>query len=153
YMATSTSSKVPMPPPTAAPRPTGMPRRSSMLSLRLPICHRITGLPHLRPERPGRAAVVTLVARRDESVRVASGRRRAALRCLAGCVVPPSARRGTCPRHVFIAGSQGGATMTSRSRRALAVVSLLLALMFAGPHPALADLMIVGNDEKVVFDA
>src|SRR5262245_46774872 len=60
YMARSTSTRVPRPPPTAAPRPTGTPRRSSMLSLRRPICHRIAGLPHLRPGRP-RAAVVALV--------------------------------------------------------------------------------------------
>ena len=46
--------------------------------------------------------------------------------------------------------------MTSRDRRAPALVGLLLALVLglpAWPHPALADLMIVGNDEKVVFDA
>jgi len=46
--------------------------------------------------------------------------------------------------------------MTSRSRRAPALVSLLLALtlaLAAWPRPAVADLMIVGNDEKVVFDA
>jgi hypothetical protein len=46
--------------------------------------------------------------------------------------------------------------MTLRTRRAPAFVSLLLVLTFAlaaWPPPALADLMIVGNDEKVVFDA
>src|SRR5215831_4163520 len=41
------------------------------------------------PERSGRAAVVALVARRDESVRVASGSRKGAMRCRAGGVVPP----------------------------------------------------------------
>jgi DNA-binding beta-propeller fold protein YncE len=46
--------------------------------------------------------------------------------------------------------------MTSPDRRAPAFVRLLCALtlaLAAWPHPALADLMIVGNDEKVVFDA
>ena len=32
-----------------------------MLSLRLPICHRITGLPHLHPKRSGQAAIVSVV--------------------------------------------------------------------------------------------
>jgi len=46
--------------------------------------------------------------------------------------------------------------MTSRDRRAATLVRLLLALTIAPiawPYSALADLMIVGNDEKVVFDA
>ena len=46
--------------------------------------------------------------------------------------------------------------MTSRDRRAAALVPLLLVFtiaLAAWPHPALADLMIIGNDEKVVFDA
>ncbi len=46
--------------------------------------------------------------------------------------------------------------MTSRDRRAAALVPLLLVFTIAlavWPHPALADLMIIGNDEKVVFDA
>lgn len=46
--------------------------------------------------------------------------------------------------------------MTSRDRRAALAVGLLLGFvmaMVARPHPALADLMIIGNDEKVVFDA
>ena len=46
--------------------------------------------------------------------------------------------------------------MTSRDRRAATFVRLLLALALAvaaGPGQALADLMIIGNDEKVVFDA
>jgi len=46
--------------------------------------------------------------------------------------------------------------MTSRDRRAAVLVRLLLALTIAPiawPHSVFADLMIVGNDEKVVFDA
>jgi DNA-binding beta-propeller fold protein YncE len=46
--------------------------------------------------------------------------------------------------------------MTSRDRRAATFVRLLLVLtlaLAAWPRPALADLMIIGNDEKVVFDA
>jgi len=46
--------------------------------------------------------------------------------------------------------------MTSRDRCAATLVRLLLALTIAPiawPYSALADLMIVGNDEKVVFDA
>jgi DNA-binding beta-propeller fold protein YncE len=46
--------------------------------------------------------------------------------------------------------------MTPRDRRAAALVPLLLVFtiaLAAWPHPALADLMIIGNDEKVVFDA
>ena len=46
--------------------------------------------------------------------------------------------------------------MTSRDRRAAALVPLLLVFTIAlavWPHPALADLMIIGNDKKVVFDA
>jgi DNA-binding beta-propeller fold protein YncE len=46
--------------------------------------------------------------------------------------------------------------MTSRDRRAATVVRLLLVFTMAlasWPHPVLADLMIIGNDEKVVFDA
>ena len=46
--------------------------------------------------------------------------------------------------------------MTSHDRRAVALVRLLLVLataLAACPPPALADLMVVGNDEKVVFDA
>src|SRR5436309_9622313 len=46
--------------------------------------------------------------------------------------------------------------MTSHDRRAVALVRLLLVLataLAAWPYSALADLMIVGNDEKVVFDA
>ena len=46
--------------------------------------------------------------------------------------------------------------MTSRDRRAATVVRLLLVFtmaLAAWPHPVLADLMIIGNDEKVVFDA
>jgi hypothetical protein len=46
--------------------------------------------------------------------------------------------------------------MTSRDRRAAAFVRLLLVLtlaLAAWSRPALADLMIIGNDEKVVFDA
>ncbi len=46
--------------------------------------------------------------------------------------------------------------MTSRDRRAPAFVRLLLVLtlaLTAWAQPALADLMIIGNDEKVVFDA
>jgi hypothetical protein len=46
--------------------------------------------------------------------------------------------------------------MTSRDRRAATFVRLLLVLILvlaAWPRPALADLMIIGNDEKVVFDA
>ena len=46
--------------------------------------------------------------------------------------------------------------MTSRDRRAATLVRLLLALTIAPiawPHSVFADLMIVGNDEKVVFDA
>jgi DNA-binding beta-propeller fold protein YncE len=46
--------------------------------------------------------------------------------------------------------------MMSYDRRAATLVSLLLVLAvapIAWPHSALADLMIVGNDEKVVFDA
>jgi len=46
--------------------------------------------------------------------------------------------------------------MTSHDRRAVALVRLLLVLataLAAGPPPALADLMVIGNDEKVVFDA
>src|SRR5215471_5803474 len=42
---------VPRPPPTATP-PAPMPRRSSMLSLRLPICHRIS---HLFPKNQANA--------------------------------------------------------------------------------------------------
>jgi len=45
--------------------------------------------------------------------------------------------------------------MTSRDRRAAVLVRLLLALTIAPiawPHSVFADLMIVGNDEKVVFD-
>jgi len=46
--------------------------------------------------------------------------------------------------------------MTSRDRRAAPFVRLLLVLtlaLAAWSRPALADLMIIGNDEKVVFDA
>ena len=46
--------------------------------------------------------------------------------------------------------------MTSRDRRAATFVRLLLVLtlaLAAWSRPALADLMIIGNDEKVVFDA
>src|SRR6266478_2672273 len=46
--------------------------------------------------------------------------------------------------------------MTSHDRRAVALVRLLLVLataLAACPPPALADLMVIGNDEKVVFDA
>jgi len=46
--------------------------------------------------------------------------------------------------------------MTSRDRRAAVLVRLLLALTIAPiawPHSVFGDLMIVGNDEKVVFDA
>jgi DNA-binding beta-propeller fold protein YncE len=46
--------------------------------------------------------------------------------------------------------------MTSRDRRAPTFVRLLLVLtlaLTAWAQPALADLMIIGNDEKVVFDA
>src|SRR5437867_331077 len=46
--------------------------------------------------------------------------------------------------------------MTSLDRRAVALVRLLLVLataLAACPPPALADLMVIGNDEKVVFDA
>ncbi len=46
--------------------------------------------------------------------------------------------------------------MTFHDRRAVALVRLLLALTIAPiawPSLAIADLMIVGNDEKVVFDA
>jgi DNA-binding beta-propeller fold protein YncE len=46
--------------------------------------------------------------------------------------------------------------MTSRDRRAPTFVRLLLVLtlaLAAWPRSALADLMIIGNDEKVVFDA
>ena len=46
--------------------------------------------------------------------------------------------------------------MTSRDRRAPTFVRLLLVLtlvLAAWARPALADLMIIGNDEKVVFDA
>jgi DNA-binding beta-propeller fold protein YncE len=46
--------------------------------------------------------------------------------------------------------------MTSRDRRAATFARLLLALtlaLAAWSRPALADLMIIGNDEKVVFDA
>jgi hypothetical protein len=46
--------------------------------------------------------------------------------------------------------------MTSRDRRAATFVRLLLVLtlaLAAWARPALADLMIIGNDEKVVFDA
>lgn len=46
--------------------------------------------------------------------------------------------------------------MTSPGRRAAAFVRLLLVLtlaLSAWARPALADLMIIGNDEKVVFDA
>ena len=46
--------------------------------------------------------------------------------------------------------------MTSRSHRAPTLVRLLLVLalaLAAWPSPAFADLMIIGNDEKVVFDA
>src|SRR5437870_4080818 len=82
-MARSTSTRVPMPPPTAAPRPTGIPRRSSMLSLRLPICHRIADLPHLR--RPtwagrGRFSRHTVV---PQSVRAGSSSPQAA-KCFQG---------------------------------------------------------------------
>src|SRR5260370_483095 len=45
---------------------------------------------------------------------------------------------------------------TPHLRRAAALVPLLLVLtlaLAAWPHRAIADLMIVGNDEKVVFDA
>ena len=44
----------------------------------------------------------------------------------------------------------------SRDRRAATVVPLLLGVtiaLAAWPRPALADLMIIGNDEKIVFDA
>jgi DNA-binding beta-propeller fold protein YncE len=44
----------------------------------------------------------------------------------------------------------------SRDRGAATVVPLLLAVtiaLAAWPRPALADLMIIGNDEKIVFDA
>jgi DNA-binding beta-propeller fold protein YncE len=46
--------------------------------------------------------------------------------------------------------------MTSRDRRAPALVHLLFALtlaLAAWPYPALADLLVIGNDDKVVFDA
>jgi DNA-binding beta-propeller fold protein YncE len=46
--------------------------------------------------------------------------------------------------------------MTSRDRRPATFVRLLLVLtlaLAAWSRPALADLMIIGNDEKVVFDA
>ena len=46
--------------------------------------------------------------------------------------------------------------MTSRDRRATTLVRLLLVLtiaLAAWPPSVLADLMIIGNDEKVVFDA
>ena len=46
--------------------------------------------------------------------------------------------------------------MTSHGRRIIALARLLLILvtaLAAWPPAALADLMVVGNDEKVVFDA
>ena len=46
--------------------------------------------------------------------------------------------------------------MTSRDRRAATFVRLLLVLVLASavwPLSASAELMIIGNDEKVVFDA
>ena len=46
--------------------------------------------------------------------------------------------------------------MTSHDHRAVALVRLLLVIataLAACPPPALADLMVIGNDEKVVFDA
>ena len=46
--------------------------------------------------------------------------------------------------------------MTSRDHHAVALVRLLLPFVIvlaACPPPALADLMVIGNDEKVVFDA
>jgi len=46
--------------------------------------------------------------------------------------------------------------MTSRDHHAVALVRLLLTFVIvlaACPPPALADLMVIGNDEKVVFDA
>src|SRR5437773_12360062 len=50
----------------------------------------------------------------------------------------------------------GGAAMTSHDRCIVALARLLLVLvtaLAAWPPAALADLMVVGNDEKVVFDA
>ncbi len=46
--------------------------------------------------------------------------------------------------------------MTSHGRRIIALARLLLILvtaLAASPPAALADLMVIGNDEKVVFDA
>jgi len=52
--------------------------------------------------------------------------------------------------------AEGGAAMTSHGRRIVALARLLPVLvtaLAAWPPAALADLMVVGNDEKVVFDA
>ena len=46
--------------------------------------------------------------------------------------------------------------MMSQARRAVALIRILLVLatgLAAWPPSALADLMVIGNDEKVVFDA
>ena len=46
--------------------------------------------------------------------------------------------------------------MTSLDHRAVTFLRLLVVLtlaLTAWPRPALADLMIIGNDDKVVFDA
>src|SRR2546429_492029 len=64
--------------------------------------------------------------------------------------------RGSVPPDSLSCLPQEEPPMTSHDRRPVALVRFLLALTIAPiawPYPAFADLMIVGNDEKVVFDA
>src|SRR5437667_4251888 len=60
------------------------------------------------------------------------------------------------PAMISTPSAEGGAAMTSHDRCIIALARLLLVLvtaLAAWPPAALADLMVIGNDEKVVFDA
>src|SRR5207245_3256444 len=73
-----------------------------------------------------------------------------------GLFVPPSPRPRSVPAIRPPRALKEEPPMTSRDHHAVALVRLLLTFVIvlaACPPPALADLMVIGNDEKVVFDA